>query len=159
MIYKHKITKRIEDFRAVIKDEKIVDELLIIADIFEEIATGRKNALETYQNYVNKILSAMYKNYPTDDMQRRHMLIFAQFKYQTKIDGYLLLMSYASENINLKLESVRVKNPKFTNEMKEAFSLYRLYVQTIDIKKRKYMDLIESAIEVLDNELSDEQTK
>lgn len=159
MIYKHTLAKEKKDFQTCIKDTKIIEEMLIVADIFEEIATGRKNALETYQNSVRNTLSTMYSSYSKNNIEMRHMLMKVQSEYQTKIDSYLQLMSFASENINSKLQSVNVRNPEFNNQMKEAFSLYRLYVQTIDIKKRKYMDLIESAIEVLDNELSDEQTK
>ena len=58
-----------------------------------------------------------------NNIEMRHMLMKVQSEYQTKIDSYLQLMSFASENINSKLQSVNVRNPEFNNQMKEAFSL------------------------------------
>ena len=158
MIYKHALIDEKRDFQLYIKDEKFVEELLIVADIFEEISSGRSDALETYKKYMQKTLSQMYANYSKSNIQMRHMLMKVQSEFQTKMESYLYLIGVSAQSIDgIDLNLASVRNIEYSERMQEVLDAYKSYILNIDYEKDKLIVLIDKSKEILESKLNQER--
>lgn len=158
MIYKHALIDEKRDFQFHINDKKFVEELLMVADIFEEISLGKKNALEDYKNYMQKTLSTMYANYSKSNYAMRHMLMKVQSEFQTKMESYLYLIGVSAQSIEgIELNIPSVRNIEYSERMQEVLDAYKSYILNIDYEKDKLIVLIDKSKEILESKLNQER--